>query len=75
MPEAVTLMIVDTEDSRLLAECPPLSEVSAGMVAEIGQISGMIAMAVQTFRGSAEYEIARAFAGEPMRVTSIYQQK
>lgn len=67
----ITLMVVDTRDSRLLVESPPVRNVTTGMVVEVGQLTGVISLVAQTYRGSVEYEMATAFAGRPLRATCI----
>lgn len=73
MPDdIITLMIVDTPDSRILAESPPVHNAAPGMTALIGDIRGVISLLTLTHRGSVEYEMARALAGDPLRVTGIF---
>lgn len=73
MPDdIVTLMIVDTPDSRILAESPPVRNATTGMTALIGDIRGVISMVTQTHRGSVEYEMAKALAGRVHRVSGIF---
>lgn len=73
MPDdIITLMIVETPDSKLLAESPPVQNVSPGMTAVIGDIRGVISMLTLTHRGSVEYEMAKALAGRIHRVSGIF---
>lgn len=73
MPDdIVTLMIVDTPDSRILAESPPVRDATTGMTVLIGDIRGVISMVTQTHRGSVEYEMAKALAGRVYRATGIF---
>lgn len=73
MPDdIITLMIVETPDSRILAESPPVRNATSGMTAVIGDIRGVISMVTQTHRGSVEYEMAKALAGRVYRVTGIF---
>ena len=69
----VTLMIVNADGSRILAEAPPVRDVKAGMVAMVGQIRGEILMVTLTPRDSETYQFARALAGDPLPAAEIYE--
>lgn len=70
--DIITLMIVETPDSKILAESPPVRNATTGMTAMIGDIRGVISMLTLTHRGSVEYEMAKALAGRVYRVTGIF---
>lgn len=73
MPDdIITLMIVETQDSKLLAEAPPVRNATTGMTALIGDIRGVISMVTLTHRGSVEYEMAKTLAGRIYRATGIF---
>ena len=70
------LMVVDTLDSQILAEAPPMVEgIKPGLIAVVGQIRGVVTAAQRVDRDSAAYAFAQALAGEPRQVTEIYEPR
>lgn len=70
--DIITLMVVETPDSMILAEAPPIRDAETGMTAMVGQIRGVISWLALTHRGSAVYELGRTLMGEPRHASGVF---
>lgn len=65
------LMTVDVSGKMYVAECPV--EVAPGLIAEIGQMVGVIKDSVYIQKCSNAYQFICAMAGEVHQVSTVYQ--
>ncbi|MBR2047106.1 MAG: hypothetical protein IJ960_00770 [Oscillospiraceae bacterium] len=71
--DIVTLMVVEVDHSRYLAEAPAMQGVETGMRAQIGDIQGTISWVAVTHRDSKAYQLGKALADHrPLRVTGVF---
>lgn len=69
-PGFVSLLNIDANGTTYVAECP--LDVPVGLIAEIGQIVGVVRSVITVRKNSPAYHFVAATAGEIHKVGRVY---